>query len=299
MNSGTYPVQVHNRSNQQIICRYMRKGTNAPGQVQIGPYQNAPINDAYTGMRILTSSERDMQKPFTTVTIQQPTNDIFFTDTEGGMGKGPEVGPTASQLPANQRAQAMAAAAGEAAGTGQAAGARLRGGNSEDKGVSLDVAHGGSLLAGGGGAQAEGATHVPDLVDVPGLGQVPRESLPPHYKKQLEMMEQQQQMMAGQGQVPQQAVPEEAKSQRTFPSYVRRANMRRLAAKRTNNGYSCAYGKLYPFEERLADYFKSIGISDCYTRPLELVILVLVVTLGYVLYKRWKKSANRRSRRGY
>jgi len=189
----------------------------------------------------------------------------------------------------------MAAAAGEKAATGQGAGARLRGGSGDDDhGVSLAVAHGGSLMAGGGGEQANAATgSAQQMVDVPGMGRMPRSAVPDHYMEQIEEMERQKAMMAGQGQVPQQQAPAPRKSDHP---YVRKSNMRRLAAKRTNNGYSCAYGKLTPIEESIADQLKSVGIDSCYTRPIEVFGGIIVFVIIYLIYCRWKKSAKKRSR---
>lgn len=183
MQSSSSPLTIHNCTNDEMICRYVRQGRMDRAQVTIGPRGNKLIQDAYLGMKIYASTSYDPSSavPFH---LQQHVDEIFFTHDGAGYGKGAPVGPppSARDTTASKHIEVAKEKLNNA-------------GRDDVRGASLSFAHssdltkqgfsGGELssaVSGGGDEKIEDSR-----VWVPGMGWMDRSAIPKHVLDQLAM----------------------------------------------------------------------------------------------------------------
>lgn len=198
MQSPSSPLLIHNCTNDELVCRYMQQGKMGRGEVRIGPRGQKLIQDAYMGMKIYASSTYDPSSaiPFH---LNQIVDEIHFTETGGGYGKGAPVGPPAAAHDeafesSRQRVRKLnddIARKSEAAAAAAADKQLASDGSDDTHGTSLARAHSSDLTkqgGGGGGLTGEnvgGEGGDDGRVWVPGMGWMNAADIPPHVLKQL------------------------------------------------------------------------------------------------------------------
>jgi len=171
------PLTIHNCTNEEMVCRYLRQGRADRAEIHIPARDRKMIQDAYTGMKIYSSTAYD---PTSVVSfqVQQHVDEIFFNEDGGGYGKGAPVGPPAAahdRPRAPQKQQKLNNA-----------------GRDDVRGTSLATAHSSDLMKQGqsGGELSEdgnGDVSEDQRVWVPGMGWMDRSAIPKHILDQLAM----------------------------------------------------------------------------------------------------------------
>ncbi len=147
----------------------MRNGQAGTAECRIQAGSEKCLRDAYGGMVLYGSNMYDPTATYTSLTLNQPADMVFFTPEGCGFGKGPPVGPPVAVQPQSRKAKPAAAAQPTAIG-----------GTADTHGSSLTVAYSGDLLNQGRGAAADegGAGGGDDMIEVPGMGMMNRSAIP-------------------------------------------------------------------------------------------------------------------------
>lgn len=194
MQSSSSPLMIHNCTNEDLVCRYMKQGQMGQSEIRIGPRGQKMVQDAYMGMRIYASTAYDPSSamPFH---LNQIVDEIHFTESGGGYGKGAPVGPPAAahdQAFEDSKARVRKINAERAHQAAEVEAEKPLVNDSDDiHGTSLSRAHSSDLTqqgGGGGGLSGEnvgGEGGGDDRVWVPGMGWMHTADIPPHVLKQL------------------------------------------------------------------------------------------------------------------
>lgn len=203
---SAFALTVHNCTNDDILCRYMKNGQIGTGEVNIGPRASKLLTDAYAGMVLYASNSFDPSAAYAQLQINQHVDEVHFTESAGGYGRGAPVGPpqrvSGMDKPRRQKPDATPSPPAQST---------IPGDGADNHGVSLTMAHAADLTQqghGGGGGFADGgaggdapAAGGSDMVYVPGLGYMNPSAIPPHVLKQLEDRELRQQQIGMEQQV--------------------------------------------------------------------------------------------------
>lgn len=287
--------------------------------VKIGPRGQAVIPDAYLGMSVYATNEYNASQAYAYVHVNQNVDDIFFSESSGGLGRGAPVGPpdTSSRDVATDRSrerilninEKIAAQQRAAAAEAEAAAAAVipAGGDAADQhGTSLAAAYGPGAQGGDGGGGGDGSKQ--QMIHVPDMGWMPRESVPPQLLAAMEAHEQ----AMGQG-MPQQQLPPQQQRQRQrqpFMSYDQQAIAASLdgvkplppvnLVARHKPSY---FGELSAPEQWFAGVLSNYGgltrvRADYFARPILIVALALAV-YAYVVYSRNRRLHTQQHPRVY
>lgn len=301
--ASLFPLTVHNNSNEELLCRYMRQGQAGSGEVRIEPRGAAMIRDAYAGMTLYASNSYDPSSPFAMLRVSQSDiDDVHFTESAGGLGRGSPVGPP-ERASAPKKGRAKPASAQPVVEEQKLPGDNERG---DHQGVSLHLAHNedltqqgetsgtasvtdaASLSSTGGDGEGGGG----DKIFVPGLGHVPRAGLPAEVVRQLE------ERAAEQEQYGQQAAAAEATP--AYPNYDdQRYGMQPLPPVRVQPVFFSTEesSRLTAPERFLARHmtrwipvFSQQSCETC-IRPLLIAIGLLSVFIGVSWLRRRRRAA--------
>lgn len=287
MNNQFFPLTVHNNTNGQISCRYMRNG-GGNNVVKVGPRGQTVIADAFLGMSVYACNEYDPSQAYAYVNVNQNVDDVFFSESSGGFGRGAPVGPPdasrdggGSDSDSRSRDRVLALNkqinAQQAAAAASAAAIPVGGDSADQHGTSLAAAYGPSAVAGEGSKEGGGG----DRVFVPNMGYMERSSIPAHVLAALEQRQQQQQQ-------PQQ---QQRNQRQPFMPYDQQAiaasldGMKPLPplalVARPKPSY---FGELTAPERWVADTLSNYGgvtraRADHFARPLALLVVAVIVFL--------------------
>ena len=310
MNSQVFPLTVHNNTNGQLSCKYMQQTQLGSSVIKIAPRGQAVIPDAYMGMSVYATNEYNATQAYAYVNVNQNVDDIFFSESAGGLGRGSPVGPpdTSSRDLAGDRSRERIAGINEriaaqqraAAAEAEAVAAAVpaSGDSADQHGTSLAAAYGGGAQADGGGGGGDGKQQ---MVYVPNMGYMPRESVPPQLLAQLEARAQ----AMGQGMPAQQQQQQQQRPQRQpFMSYDQQAIAASLdgvkplppvnLVARHKPSY---FGELSAPEQWFAGMLSNYGgmtrvRADYFARPLLLALLALAF-YAYIVSSRKRHSVAR------
>lgn len=295
VNSG-FPLVIHNNTNEQMTCRYMRNGAYGENQVTIAPRDKTMITDSYGGMILYASTAYD---PSTVVplTVKETVDEVYFgVDGSCGFGKGSMAAIPSSRdtKPTPRRRPPRRPKSKEEPPT-QPKETMLPGGDGDQHGVSLDRAHASDLTKQGHGQSTMmGQGEEPDADDtvyIPGLGEVPRSSVPPEVMKQVEARHALEQQHHLQAQHSGSAFPDYSSQQRA--AQLDNVTIPPITLKSKTKSRMGLFGPLTRVERYIASSLHSycnmsLKRSDMYARPLFLAVLVVLGCLSVVLYRKYK-----------
>lgn len=297
MASEFFPLMIHNASNDDIVVRYQKGGGQAGvSEARIGPRGMKQIQDAYMGMSIYASNMFDPSSAYASLSVNNYVDEVHFTESGGGYGKGSPVGPPAATRDiALEQGIAQSKARQARKQQRQQSTQGLPGDSADNHGASLTQAHSGDLLHQGGGAEDGVSEEDNGMVFVPGMGYMNRENIPPHVLQQIAMRQHMEQM----GQMSQQVYQEQQ-----YPDYDQQANAMALDGQsplppvrlnKTGKKKS-HFGPLTKPEKKLATLLTkwakiSQAKADYYARPLFFIcVLGIFAFLGYVYQRRQRKN---------
>lgn len=93
--ASTFPLQVHNCTNEEIVCRWFSQQVLASNEIRIPPRGHSVVQGAFVGMDIFASKAFDPSSTYASVHLEQPVNDIHFSEDAGGYGRGRMPEPSA------------------------------------------------------------------------------------------------------------------------------------------------------------------------------------------------------------
>lgn len=282
----------------------MQQGTYAEKSVRIGPRDKKLITDAYPDMTLYASTAYDPSSA-TPLKVRDAVDEVYFgNDGECGVGRGtlPTLKPASSDQQRRRGGpkprRGRAAASKTQAPAPPPGDSMLPGDSSDHHGVSLSRAHvsdltkqhtsSDSALAADGGAGGGGGE---ETIMVPGLGEVPRSSVPPHVIARLEERWARQRQHQLQQEHSGAQFPDYSSQQRA--ASVDGVTLPAVTLKRRQTRSNGMFGPLTRCERflsgKLHQYLNwPVQRCDVYARPLFIVVVALVGCLAVVAYRKHK-----------
>lgn len=308
---STFPITVHNATNDDLFVRYMRGDGMGRGEIRIGPRDNKLLVDAFVGMKMYASNSFDPSTAYATLGIEREMDDVHFTDSAGGYGRGPSAAPdimVGQNEQERQRRKARMAKKNAAVHKEKeraAAEKMLPGdGSADTHGTSLHMAHASDLTNQGGtglGTTGEGGGGAgaaqDDRIFVPGMGYMQREAIPPHVLEQL-LTRQRAQEEAG---------IQEQSGDAVFPDYDQQKIAMQMDGttlppvqlvrnqRSSSNGVGVYNGRLWAIERAISGkLMQYTGCSAYRSERLARLVFILIVGCSVVAlafwWSRWKKQ---------